>query len=1716
MWPKVSAQEFDINNATSTPITAAGHDYITLLNETVNPANGSVSLNLNIPTRPGRKLTVPFGIQYNSNRMHYQRASGSVSTAFLLPGWTQAGWAYTVPMLTMNGGYQPDECLPNQACECHYFNDYVFHDPNGGGHNLGLGITEHTGYSQCQGMAPGLTQSVLSGGDYAFSATTTDIPSSSPLYAPPVTVKGRDGTIYYFSNPTRGGGNFAVPSNVPDYVEDSNGNRVTYALGPNSGQSNPGPITITDTLGNKVLSTTGFNSTGAAVDVTGLDQPYVLTWGSQNVDYALNVQVEYSTPTFTCNATPASLSDSTPVLSSIELPNDKSYSFEYDPVYGNLAKVTYPSGGYVRYQWGSNPMSESAIGYWYTPVPVDPTKVECIFRYDVPAITDRWVSYDGSTEVLHQHFSYPAIQWSSSDPAAWTLKTTVVTTSDLVAGTQYTKTYKYVPDPFHHAEPFVANDGAGPIPLEQSVTVVDQSGSQVSADSEVWANEYLLSSKSTTLGSGTSAVTSSVAYNYDGNGQLIEKDDYDFGQSTITKKTLTSYQAFAGALGTIYDRPCKVTVAGGPQSGGAETDILYDGETSVCGASVAPSVSAVAGLPAGTHDDTNYGTGSHAPRGNPTAITKVNNTGSSMTTSFTYDVTGQMTSVIDPCGNAACVDVSGTAHTTQYVFTDPLTGGDPQGNSNAYLTQIKKPSTNGIAHQEEFAYDYESGNLTSHTDENSRSTTYQYNDPLLRLRDVYDPLSATNGQTPHTHYDYIDGVGASVTTTDPVGVKTEIVYDGMDHPIKSIKITDPQSADTVTATYDGIGLVASVTTPERSFPSLATDDLTTYVYDTLGRRTLQTKQSDHSTESWTYIGNTVTFKDEATHSWKRSYDAFGRLIQVLEPSTISGIAPETDYSYDALDNLIKVDQHGGSDGERVRTFTYDSLSRLVCAANPESSTTACPTSASGTMPQGTMHYAYDANGNVSSRIDARNAETDYTYDALNRVTTKTYPTVTTAPGAPPIAPTAAVNYIYDVAIGGWGWVAQTSPSWPSVSQTNLIGRLSDVAVGNPGANAWTVYGYDEMGRTVLKSECLPVDCGNNHHDLHYKYDLAGRMTFFDRGLDADNNSGQPNSGFYFGGFTMGYDGANNLSSVTGDTGGTNTATNIWSNTDYFPTGQVYTALALGRYNLKYSVSPRGWVTGQVITNTATQSIWNSSTSFNTNGTVSATTDSHAGAWSYTYDALNRIWKASGPGGSTTYTTDAFGNKKGATTTSGVAPSPNYGVYPTNALSGNALQYDLTTGSGSPAGAGYPTGNVISDGSGDSFRYDAEGRLYSVMNGTTCFTYDGDGDRVAMTNCNVVNHGNGTTTGILSEYLYDIDHRLMTEINPTTAQMTRANIYAGGLYLGEDAPDAYLTNTPTASLLRVTDTVGTLRARWDLGSNWDGACTSFPYGDGMACSVAPLSKALFTGKDRDSVSGLDYFGARYYASSMGRFMSPDPHAGQIDNPQSLNRYAYVLNDPLSNTDPTGMDCVYLNGAGTTVEIDNSGNQAIDTNSSKGECMGDATQKGTGGYWVDGTANTLYLDPNSNAVALIGYENGSYTQSPIYNADATVSVNASSPADISVEDISLYNQFRLTGPISVMFPDNYKKQGYSLWQIGKHLFNCWAEDNAEGRIGPSRETSRTTDTIPNKAADLRTQGHSRQYGHVTGPNLGNPEAAEMMGNAGDAAALITDLNGCASAP
>ena len=102
---------------------------------------------------------------------------------------------------------------------------------------------------------------------------------------------------------------------------------------------------------------------------------------------------------------------------------------------------------------------------------------------------------------------------------------------------------------------------------------------------------------------------------------------------------------------------------------------------------------------------------------------------------------------------------------------------------------------------------------------------------------------------------------------------------------------------------------------------------------------------------------------------------------------------------------------------------------------------------------------------------------------------------------------------------------------------------------------------------------------------------------------------------------------------------------------------------------------------------------------------------------------------------------------------------------------------------------------------------------------------------------------------------------------------------------------------------VTNHLGTIAARMDLSGQLMETYRYLPYGERYA---GTQTTHQYTGKERDAESGLDYFGARYYASAHGRWMGVDPVLGDMGNPQRLNRYSYVGNDPIGTIDPDGTD------------------------------------------------------------------------------------------------------------------------------------------------------------------------------------------------------------------
>ena len=189
------------------------------------------------------------------------------------------------------------------------------------------------------------------------------------------------------------------------------------------------------------------------------------------------------------------------------------------------------------------------------------------------------------------------------------------------------------------------------------------------------------------------------------------------------------------------------------------------------------------------------------------------------------------------------------------------------------------------------------------------------------------------------------------------------------------------------------------------------------------------------------------------------------------------------------------------------------------------------------------------------------------------------------------------------------------------------------------------------------------------------------------------------------------------------------------------------------------------------------------------------------------------------------------------------------------------------------------GNITTD-NGSTMTWDVEGRMVSAPQSGTTYDYDGEGRRVRK-----------TTGNVATRFIYDAFGKLaMDDGGPS-----------------ETTNLQYTHQDHLGSTRLLTDNSGAVTRRYDyrpFGATLTSVDTSWR---STALSYDGVGVALkFTGKERDAETGLDYFGARYMSSAQGRFTSPDPVGGHLENPQTLNKYTYVANNPLRFVDPTGLD------------------------------------------------------------------------------------------------------------------------------------------------------------------------------------------------------------------
>ncbi|PYU00232.1 MAG: hypothetical protein DMG38_09035 [Acidobacteria bacterium] len=844
------------------------------------------------------------------------------------------------------------------------------------------------------------------------------------------------------------------------------------------------------------------------------------------------------------------------------------------------------------------------------------------------------------------------------------------------------------------------------------------------------------------------------------------------------------------------------------------------------------------------HNDTSYGC-SYITRANLTSIVQ-----------YTDPVTpgGAITKTFayDSLGNMRtaqlnCCQLKTWAYssTTAYSYADSITSGSGTPSVTTSMT-----------------YDLNMGLILTSTDPNSVKTTFTY-DSMGR------PLSMVPGSNPGTQYTYNDSGSWSVQVCSPVqGTSTacqKAILDGLGRPTTNQFLDGSGTLYSASDTqYDQLGRAYKTSNPYTTSASYWTQT----TFDPLGRVT-KTTLPDNSASTASYTDNTATMSDPAGKQRKKVFDGLGRLTSVYEPDPTSGnsLTLQTSYTYNVFDGLTTITQGTA----QTRTYNYDALGRVTSTTTPEAGTVCFGTlSGSTCQPNG-----YDSFDNLLYRTDARGVQTNYIYDSLNRLVGISYSNVPSSVSAMPnVCATSGTTNNANVCL-----------TYGTNATGNNNGRLTSMTDPS-GSESYT---YDQFGNVTQLAKAI----GSTTYTTSYAYNLASELIqiTYPSGRVVQEN----------------LDAIGRIGSVVGTLNSVQTtyASGFLYNTAQQATGFQYGNGLFASYGfsadrlqltcLDYSTSNRNGSCAHDSTTKFGLSYSYGSAGSN-NGQIASITDSvdNGRNATYTYDSLYRLTQAATTG-STNYPTwglqwtyDSYGNRKAQQIYSGCSgitcPTNSVTISTsTNQITGSPYTYDVA-------------GNMTDDGS-NALTYDGAGRVtQAAVSGSSSgtYTYDGNGLRVEK----VSTLGSTTTTTV---YVFSGSKVIAEYDNGASASSaSREYIYSGAKLIAQiDSNGTRYYHQDHLSNRLATDSSG----------NKIGEQGHFPFGEQWypVPPASPTTKWQFTSYERDAESGNDYAAARYDISRLGRFASPDPMAGSTANPQSLNRFSYVQNDPINLVDPFGLSC-----------------------------------------------------------------------------------------------------------------------------------------------------------------------------------------------------------------
>jgi RHS repeat-associated protein len=739
------------------------------------------------------------------------------------------------------------------------------------------------------------------------------------------------------------------------------------------------------------------------------------------------------------------------------------------------------------------------------------------------------------------------------------------------------------------------------------------------------------------------------------------------------------------------------------------------------------------------------------------------------------------------------------------------------------------------------AYNGYTGRVASTTDENGQVTQYTF-DNLKRITNLQRPDLAN---LTWSYSDATPPAQSSITSGVPIqssNVQNTITtVDGLGRPVTQ-KITDGTTTYSIVATqYDPLGRPYMSSNPYTSTAQY----WTTAQFDALGRTT-KTILPDNSQTTFSYSASssvvTATVTDPAGKARKSQVDGLGRMTSVFEPDPANGNSLTLQTSY--AYNVLDL-LTGVTQGSQTRTYVYDDLGRVTKTTTPEAGIVCL-----GTVSGSTCNAdGYDSFSNLLKRTDARGVLTTYGYDTLNRLSSIVYTVTGTA-----VTATPSVNLTYGTSTASFN-----------------NGRLITMTDGVGSEN----YTYNNLGQMTALQKVI----SGTTYPLSYGYNLAGELTSIT----------YPSTRVV----QQSFDAIGRLCAV-GNSGstcssGTTFATGFSYNPAFQVTGLNYgngVTAAIGYTPDRLLLQSLAYTKGA--TTLFSTNYWYKTDSTNcptgasgNNGQIQCITDTvdSGRTASYSYDALYRLTSAV-TSGSTNYAKwglsmayDRYGNR--------LSQSQTFDGPPTNSISVDATTNRIT---GSPY-AYDANGNMTNDGN-NTLVYDAENRVLSATNGgaSGAYTYDGNSLRVKKVS--------GSTTTV---YIFSGTKVIAEYINgAAVGSPTREYVYSGSALLAkiESGATKYYHSDHLSNRV-VTDSSGNTVAQ--LGH--------YPFGESWY--NASNDKLVFTSYERDSESGNDYAMMRYGVNRLARLSSPDLLSGSIDDPQSLNRYAYALNDPCNSEDPLGL-------------------------------------------------------------------------------------------------------------------------------------------------------------------------------------------------------------------